>query len=158
MLCHCSVFKSLKRGRCLCNWQRWWCVDASKNPCLKLLDGAGRLNKKGVIEKQLIRVVTPEWAGMRFHIKKRFILKYGANPSSFNPPPHPQTLPTQNAFHSCRGKIKTINHKVLRISGNWQMGSSVILQGFLASESQNYLGTSLSCKLIIINRKRKLWV
>lgn len=53
--------------------------------------------QKGVIEKQLIRVVTPEWARMRFHIKKDLSLKYGANPSSFNPP-HPQTLPSQNSF------------------------------------------------------------
>lgn len=37
VLCHCSVFKSLKRGRCLCNWQNWRCAPPSKSlPALKV--------------------------------------------------------------------------------------------------------------------------
>lgn len=43
VLCHCSVFKSLKRGRCLCNWQNWRCAAASKSPVLKV---AWRKKKK----------------------------------------------------------------------------------------------------------------
>lgn len=37
VLCHCSVFKSLKRGRCLCNWQNWRRAPSSKSlPALKV--------------------------------------------------------------------------------------------------------------------------
>lgn len=36
VLCHCSVFKSLKRRRCLSNWQSWRCTSTYKSPCLKL--------------------------------------------------------------------------------------------------------------------------
>lgn len=65
VLCHCSVFKSLKRGRCLCNWQNWRCAAVSKSPALKVAwrkkkEKKKKAAQKQVIEKQLIRVVTPE--------------------------------------------------------------------------------------------------